>query len=1653
MFRGKKALAILLGATMLLSTAAGDIKVYAAGTEQVVAASGKGSANEGQIRLTEQGLEIGWDAIENASEYDVYHSASRYGTYTKLATVKGTTYTDTAVGGDKYAHYYKVAKAGSGELSAPISLEISMFGEDMYIFSPNDDVEQVYQAVNDIYLIQGSVDGNGDAHEGQQFGSGRYTFAFKTGDYTGMQADQFDISYYMQLIGLGKVPTDVKLKNVHVPPVLPAWNVTCNFWMDIENLEIAEESVYGSTDTWYNFMWSVSQAAPARRLSVKRPASLNFMWDGWSSGGYIADSVFAQPVGSWTQQQYYIRNSELNNNFYGVNWNMVAQGTKGITVTDQNHPLYALESGVGQTNWRSGGKYTLIDSTDVIREKPFLYFDESVKEYKVFVPALRENAKGVSWFRTNMGQGTSLNISDFYIARADKDNGASINQALKEGKHILLSPGIYYAEEPIHVEKANTVILGLGLATIIPTNNETAIKIDDVGGVTVAGVILDADSYSKNMLVVGEEGCNKNHASNPTVLQDLFVRIGGVHGGVASTDQAVVINSNDVIGDDFWIWRADHGQGVGWNLNKAKNGVVVNGANVTMYGLMVEHFQEYDVLWRGENGKTYFLQNEKCYDPQNQADWMSHEGTVKGFAAYKVANCVKNHYAVGLGSYDVFINTNGASIFMDNAIEVPDTAGVRIENACTVEIANADGPYVGFNHIVNGTGAAITNGVGGQGYARQALLSYNNKKALVLEDYYQAGGNDSGVVLEEMGVTPTDDPAAEKNITKEEPSDDPEKPIEEEAPDVYAGLGLNFAEGSVAEGAYADWKNNAITYPSKGGLVAAGYIDAAFGKLAGAIQYEVYVDGRLIETISGTDAQAAEYQVEFYSVEVAKHTIYVVATLENNDKVTSNVRAFYVSKKGMGIWQDDADKIEELNLSWYYTWSPYELNGVDKDVDFVPMVWGDEADTRSVDRVNEWKWLRAGNWRNYRYLLTFNEPDFTDQSHMTPERAVELWREIEPICDEPSIDVSSPVVAIPTVFYPDTNNDYNTVGGWYGKYDQLMATAEYHDEFTAVHFYFDYPGEWILDTLEQIHETTNKPLWITEWGVGQWSQVQDFDWTGGPDEGNWQRSLIVDFMKDVIPQIDQLPYVERYAWFPFDGSNTDKYGNGAGGLFYCGSNDPLKGQLTAAGKAYKQVGNPAGWEAGAITEDKVVVDQLSGGEEEEKPPVLEGERRNVVKGKNITASTELGGNVAANAVDCNEGSRWESVHNQEDAEWLAVDLGGTYIIDSFKVIWENAAAKEYQIQVSNDGENWTDVYTVTDGRNAETRTGSFDAVSARFVRLYGTVKTMAIYGYSLYEWEVYGVEQEQDTPPTEQPGEEEAELPVITEHSNVAAGKVISASTELGGNVAANAIDGNTASRWESVQGKEDAEWIEINLGGMYAIDSFKAVWENAAAKEYQIQVSTDGSSWKSVYTVTDGKSGETRSESFDAVLASYIRLYGTVKTMPVYGYSLYELEIYGEKQNTGAEHSNPGEDTQPGEDTSTKEHFNVAAGKTITASTELGGNVAANAVDGNPTSRWESVQGKEDAEWLLIDLGDTYTVDSFKLTWENASAAKYTIEVSADGNEWKTVYAVNNGVSGETREDSFAAASARYVRLNGTSKTMAIYGYSLYEFEVYAVK
>ncbi|WP_053846355.1 discoidin domain-containing protein [Streptomyces sp. NRRL B-24085] len=498
--------------------------------------------------------------------------------------------------------------------------------------------------------------------ESAQFGSGRYQFLLKPGTYNGINAQ---LGFYTSISGLGLNPDDTQINgDITVDAGWFNGNATQNFWRSAENLAITPSN---GTDRW-----AVAQAAPFRRIHVKGGLNLAPNGYGWASGGYIADSKIDGTVGPYSQQQWYTRDSSVGGWTNGV-WNMTFSGVQGAPATNFDT-----------------GPYTTLDTTPISREKPFLYLDGN--DYKVFVPAKRTNARGVSW---PANAGTSLPLSQFYVVKPGA-TAATINQALAQGLNLLFTPGVYHLDQTINVTRSNTVVLGLGLATIVPDGGIDAMHVADVDGVRLAGFLIDAGaSRSDTLLQIGPAGAAADHSANPTTMQDVFIRIGGAGPGLATN--SVVVNSDDVVVDHTWIWRADHGQGVGWETNRADYGLVVNGDDVLTTGLFVEHFNKYDVLWNGERGRTIFFQNEKAYDAPNAAA-ISHDGIV-GYAAYKVADTVNVHEAWGLGSYCNY--TSDPSIVQHHGFQVPVKAGIKLHSIQVISLGGK-GQYA---HVVNDTGA------------------------------------------------------------------------------------------------------------------------------------------------------------------------------------------------------------------------------------------------------------------------------------------------------------------------------------------------------------------------------------------------------------------------------------------------------------------------------------------------------------------------------------------------------------------------------------------------------------------------------------------------------------------------------------------------------------------------------------------------------------------------------------------------------------------------------------------------------------------------------------------------------------------------------------------------------------------------------------
>lgn len=512
--------------------------------------------------------------------------------------------------------------------------------------------------------IQARLDEVFRQQESAQFGSGRYQFLFKPGTYNGLNAQ---IGFYTSVSGLGLSPDDTTINgDVTVDAGWFNGNATQNFWRSAENLAL---NPVNGTDRW-----AVSQAAPFRRMHVKGGLNLSPDGFGWASGGYIADSKVDGQIGNYSQQQWYTRDSSIGGWSNGV-WNQVFSGVQGAPAQGFLNP-----------------PYTTLDTTPVSREKPFLYLDGA--EYKVFVPAKRTNARGTSW-GSGAPQGTSVPLSRFYVVKPGT-GAATINQALAQGLHLLFTPGVYHVDRTIQVDRPDTVVLGLGLATLVPDNGVTAMKVADVDGVRLAGFLIDAGPVnSPSLLEVGPAGTTTDHAANPTTVQDVFIRVGGAGPGKATV--GMVINNHDTIVDHTWIWRADHGDGVGWETNRSDYGFRVNGDDVLATGLFVEHFNKYDVEWNGERGRTVFFQNEKAYDAPNQAAVQN--GAVKGYAAYKVKDSVNTHEGWGLGSY-CYYNVD-PTIRQDHGFEVPVKPGVRFHDLLVVSLGGK-GQY---EHVVNGTGA------------------------------------------------------------------------------------------------------------------------------------------------------------------------------------------------------------------------------------------------------------------------------------------------------------------------------------------------------------------------------------------------------------------------------------------------------------------------------------------------------------------------------------------------------------------------------------------------------------------------------------------------------------------------------------------------------------------------------------------------------------------------------------------------------------------------------------------------------------------------------------------------------------------------------------------------------------------------------------
>jgi len=595
-----------------------------------------------------------------------------------------------------------MASTGTAGTSLCPDANVPAFGPNVCVFSPSMSQSAIQADLNNISTQQVPV--------AAQFDSDRYAIFFKPGTY-GSSANPlvFQVGYYTEVAGLGYMPQDTVIDGA-----IDVFNNLCtagtsdcnaddNFWRSMSNLTLNVDlpsstpdyappalDAYGAGCANSAEFWAASQAAPIRRAIINGSviAQDYCSADDYASGGFIADSEITGDLDTYGNQQYMVRNSEIG----GANgcpnglWNNVFSGVEGAPA--------AAFTGQCEQN-------TVLASSPVSEEEPFLYTD-SGGGYRVFVPTVQHNSTGPSW-ASGTEAGTSLAFSKFFVASPSTPVPA-INAALAHGKNLILEPGVYDLNQPIVVSRPDTVVLGLGFATLVPQNGNAAMVVAVNKGVKLSGLIIDAGPVNSRVLLsVGVPGSSGGTAADPDTIQDVFFRIGGAETTPVSATVSLLDNADNSIIDDVWAWRADHGNDVGWTQNTGDTGLIVTGNDVTAYGLAVEHYQKNEVIWSGQGGTEVFFQNELPYDPPTQADWMA-SPSQDGYPAFLVTKNVKTFQGYGMGSYVVFIDTS-ATLFDAEAFKAPDTPGVQFHNIFGVWIAGSGGD----NSVINGVGGPVTS--------------------------------------------------------------------------------------------------------------------------------------------------------------------------------------------------------------------------------------------------------------------------------------------------------------------------------------------------------------------------------------------------------------------------------------------------------------------------------------------------------------------------------------------------------------------------------------------------------------------------------------------------------------------------------------------------------------------------------------------------------------------------------------------------------------------------------------------------------------------------------------------------------------------------------------------------------------------------------
>lgn len=560
----------------------------------------------------------------------------------------------------------------------------------------------------------------------------RVAVLFRPGHYKDIN---FPVGYWTQVLGLGETPDDVRFSGNLGVYALPAntdnhevgsldtfWRSAENFVADANFIEHPENpglytvpvgstpddlrsptkyyplpnlTVNGKDTSKYGMLWAVSQAAPIRRIKVKKNLHLA-LGDNWASGGFAGNVDVGGFLNFGGQQQYIIRNGRVGEHIVGGAWSSVLVGCD-------------------HKGWSGDEPSVVTDekATEHRIEKPYIFIEDDT--LFLAIPKVQRHSTGFDHSKLTDAEKVVIDNLKYVQVFSPSDDPRAIQNAASKGVHIILGPGIYHFDNTLDVTVDNQVILGIGMPTIVaPETGKPCIHVlSTTSGVRISGISLeanvlsDADYDGSSLFDWGEKNNSEsgNAFNNPGAIHDMFALVGGRNIDRSVKVQTMVrIYSDDIVGDNLWLWRADHTQlAAGEKPNKpdlseyhlttygecmCDTGLEVRGRNVSINGLAVEHTYKDMVKWFGPNGRVNFYQSELPYDVG-----AAHYKDTTGYRVHKNA---RDHIAKGAGVYSYFRDFDDVEVLSG----IVDHSNSKFENSFTVMLNG----YYGIKGVVNEKG-------------------------------------------------------------------------------------------------------------------------------------------------------------------------------------------------------------------------------------------------------------------------------------------------------------------------------------------------------------------------------------------------------------------------------------------------------------------------------------------------------------------------------------------------------------------------------------------------------------------------------------------------------------------------------------------------------------------------------------------------------------------------------------------------------------------------------------------------------------------------------------------------------------------------------------------------------------------------------------